>query len=155
MKKLIYIIAVLFIWSCANGPSLNKEAAIDEVTSKVAEFEKGENAIFKEKLTRYFDLLKLKEIHPDFETDLISQLQNLSQNEIIEIKNLEGINIENITVVNNISTVSDSIEKVKLTYNIVGKNISKKDSIYAYKTTTEIMIDGYPVKSFDIKFAKE
>ncbi|AUC16951.1 hypothetical protein BTO06_18150 [Tenacibaculum sp. SZ-18] len=155
MKKLIYIIGVLFLWSCANDSSLNKEAAIEEVISNVVKFEKSENAIFKEKLTRYFDLLKLKEIHPDFETDLISQLQNLSQNDIIEIKNLEGINIENITVVNNILKVSDSIEKVKLTYNIVGKNFSKKDSIYAYKTSTEIMIDGYPAKSFDIKFAKE
>ncbi|TCP24054.1 hypothetical protein EV195_107221 [Tenacibaculum skagerrakense] len=155
MKKFIYILLVLLIASCANRPSMNKEISIEEALFEAANSEDNENTILKEKLTRYFDLLKLKVNHPDFETDLVSQLQKLSQNKIIEIKNLEASSLENIKVSDSILVLSDSTEKIKITYDIINKDSVIKDSIYAYKTTTEITVDGYSMKSFEIKFDKE
>ena len=155
MKRLIYIIVVLLISSCANAPSMDKKSTSEEILFEASDSKMDDSSILKEKLTTYFDLLKLKEKHPGFATDLNSQLQNLSQNKIIEVKNLEASSIENISISNNVLKVFDSIERIKIAYNIVHKDSTIKDSIFAYKTSTEIIIDGYPVKSFDIKFAKE
>ena len=52
------------------------------------------------------------------------------------------------------STVS-RIPDFKITYDIVSEKTITKDSIYAYKTDTEITVDDYPMRSFKIKFAKE
>jgi hypothetical protein len=155
MKRLIYIIVVLLISSCANSPSMDKKSTSEEILFEASDSKMDDSSILKEKLTTYFDLLKLKEKHPGFATDLNSQLQNLSQNKIIEVKNLETSSIENISISNNVLKVFDSIERIKIAYNIVHKDSTTRDSIFAYKTSTEIIIDGYPVKSFDIKFAKE
>ena len=155
MKKIIYIVLVLLISSCANAPSTSKENALDEIIFEVTDSENNENIVLKEKLTRYFDLLKLKTQHPDFEEDLLSQLQSLSNDEILAIENLDVSSIQNIKVTSDLLALSDSVEKIKITYNIVSENKVLKDSIYAYKTNTKIKVDSYLMKSFDIKFSKE
>lgn len=155
MKKFIYILSVLLLCSCANRSSMDKENALEEILFEIPNSENNENTVLKEKLNRYFDLLKLKANHPDFETDLVSQLQNLSQNTIIEIENLKASSIGNIQVSDNILILSDSVKKIKITYDIVSEKTITKDSIYAYKTDTEITVDDYPMRSFKIKFAKE
>ena len=99
--------------------------------------------------------LQLKNAHPDFEENIITQLQELSQNEILEINSVKDGKIGNIQVTDEIIIVSDSIEKIKVNYDLVTSEKTIKDSIYAYKISSTTVIDNVTFPSLKIKFSKK
>ncbi|SNR14212.1 hypothetical protein [Tenacibaculum jejuense] len=155
MKQLIYIILVLLFMSCANKEMNKKYDFTTESHMKTSALEITKYELLSEKFNQYFDLLKLKATHPDFKDNIITQLQDLSQNGILEINQIEEATVQNIEVTNEIKIISDSIEKIKINYDLVTSKSTVKDSIYAYKTSSEIIIDGVTFPSLKIKFSKE
>ncbi|WP_442264531.1 hypothetical protein ACSIGC_09180 [Tenacibaculum sp. ZS6-P6] len=155
MKQLIYIILVLLFISCANKEMNKTYDFTAKSYTETSALEITKHELLTEKFNQYFDLLKLKATHPDFEENIINQLQELSQNKILEINSVKEAEIENIQVTDQITFVSDSIEKIKINYDLVTPKLTVKDSIYAYKTSSEITIDGVSFPSLKIKFSKE
>lgn len=155
MKQIIYIILVLLLISCSSREMNKKYDAISESYMEISKLETTNNEVISEKFNRYFELLQLKASHPNFEENIVTQLQDLSQNEIVKINAAKEATIQNIKVTDQIIFVSDSIEKIKITYDLVTSEKTIKDSIYAYKISSSTVIDHITFPSLKVKFSKE
>jgi len=143
MKKIIITLFILQLFSCANRKENNKAVmeAINEevVTEKTAIF--STEKLIAQKLTNYFELIKLKEKHPEFKDDIIIQLKStLKDSSRLEDK-IEYDSIENIREVASVA-VSDSTQKIKLYYDVVLENGSYTDSINAFLESRTVIIEG-------------
>ncbi|WP_299709813.1 hypothetical protein [uncultured Tenacibaculum sp.] len=155
MKQLLYIILVLLFMACANKEMNKTYDFVAESYTETSSLETTNSEVISEKFNRYFELLQLKRTHPDFEENIVTQLQELSQNEIFEINSVKEAKIGNIQVTDQIIIVSDSIEKIKVNYNLVTSEKTIKDSIYAYKISSTTVIDNVTFPSLKIKFSKK
>lgn len=171
MKKVIYIFMSLIIISCAKHESKSKatdaleveniyssEETTDELTPDL-KFTTNESTINEyqllatQKLNDVYDLINLKQQHPDFKEDIQAQLNALILNsDALPFFNGK-VSIENITQKGNIVKVSDSIYKMQLNFNVVSKNKTIKDSINASITTKVEIINGASVKTNKIHFS--
>ncbi len=167
MKKLLYISFALFIISCANN---KKEPAMDTVESVEMEQKKTTilestamedmSATFQyqqittQKLQDYFDLLALQQQHPEFKKEITTQLQELSKDILIIKDSTQQVIIENVQQLSEIQRVSDSVQKIKIRFDIRTNNNVKNDSITAIITTKKIRLDDKEVISTKILFEK-
>ncbi len=157
MKQVPYIILVLILLACSSKEkTYHKEAdTLYNTELEASEMKLTEKDVFSEKWNSYFELLQLKATHPQFEKDLTIQLKNRSQHSIIQIENIKNLSIENIEVTDDIVSISDTIEKIKLRFEIVDQEKRVMDSIYAYKTSAAVQVDYLTVPTFKIKFSKK
>ncbi len=167
MKKLLYIFITLFIISCANN---KKEAAMDAVES--VEMEQNKTTILEstaiedmsgvfqyqqittQKLQDYFDLSILQQQHPEFKEEITTQLQELSKDILIIADSTQQVIIENVQQLSEIQRVSDSVQKIKIRFDIRTNNSVKNDSITAIITTKKIRLDDKEVISTKILFER-
>jgi len=163
MKKFIYIYVLIFIAACSNQPK--KEAAIEEDIKKyetVLENSALEDMaeeftyqhLTKQKLQDYFDLLTLQQEHPEFGEDLALQLQELSHDTLnISIASQE-VSIENLQQIGATIKISDSIQRIRLLFDIIVEGSKKSDSITAVISTKKVYLDQKEVISTKVVFEK-
>jgi hypothetical protein len=162
MKKLIYVFMILMMASCSNRASKNMEGApvnVDDYIVEVEDFETSKpeyntikyTDLSKEKLQEMYDLVTLKQSHPEFEETIISQLKNYTSDSLINFKKTESI-IKNVKIKGGIIQLSDSVQKMKLHYDVVSGSSIHSDSIWAEVTTSTLVIDGQTKTSNKIKF---
>ena len=161
MKKLIYVIFILIFISCKNN-DVNKvfeNSVLVEEDSEVFEYSNNLESnkyqlLSTQKLEDYFDLIKLKEKYPEFKNDVFLQLRSLSNDSIL--KEYKGdFSIEDINQKGDTQRVSDSTQKIKLSYKVISESYTLTDSIYAIITSKIIQLDGIETVSNKIVFSKE
>ncbi len=164
MKRLIYIFVVLFITSCTNNrKEVSIEAVEMEKTETVLESTALEDVketftfqhLTEQKLQDYFDLLVLKQQHPEFIDDIRTQLHELSEDSIIISYFPQEVDIKNVQQIGETQQISDSIQKIKLRFDISTNDSVKKDSIVAIIKTKRITLDNEELISTKVVFTKE
>ncbi|WP_223032407.1 hypothetical protein [Hanstruepera marina] len=167
MKKLIYIFIIIIIISCNNNETKSistesidfEEATIDEeyaipetyAVSKTTRFEHQKLSI--EKLQEFYDLLVLKQKHPEFNEDISIQLKKYTDETLLNFKKKEAI-IKNVKLLENPIQVSDSTQRIKLGFDLVSNELITKDTIWATIFTKNIIVEGNTKKSIKIKFSR-
>lgn len=162
MKKLIYIFIVLILVSCNNHAEKNIDINVLEMNEGDYEVEISESGesiensfiyenLSSQKLQEMYDLISLKLENPEFEETIKLQLKTYT-NDSISIPNSSGVLIKNIKLKGEVIKVSDSVQKMKLYYDVVSNNSIQKDSIWATITINETMFEGKKIKSKKIKF---
>jgi len=161
MKKLAWVFSVLMILSCKNETTKNmiETSSATEAVEDISLIEtaKPSAEIFKYqelstiKLQELYDLLTLKHEHPEFKESIESQLKNYTNDIMINSNKSESL-IKNIKLKGDLIKVSDSVQKMKLYYDIVSNSLIQKDSIWAEVTTNHININGKKIESKKIKF---
>ncbi len=155
MKKTI-ILLLSFMLSCVNHTTKNDVYALED--SELMEYEMKANnftleKLASEKLQNYFELLKLKKEHPEFKEDIVLRLKEFSKQELVKMDDLDSFYVKNIRKAETALKLSDSVQKLKLYYDITLGNRNKTDSLNALITSKKIMLDGIETKSIVIKFA--
>lgn len=162
MKKLAYISLVLLIMlSCKEQAMKNdkayevvEETFIEDDVSGISEINSYETLSIQ-KLTEYFDLLKLKAEHPEFEESIISQLENYTSESLIKGVLSRGFTIENIDQMGGVKKISDSVSKIQFQFDIVSENTTLKDSVFAIVTSKDVVLEGEVLKSIKVLLSKE
>lgn len=163
MKNVIYIILVVLCFSCLsesnkepllyNEADADYESALESKTVFVSHVDDYE-ALSIQKLTEYFDLLKLKSQHPDFEKDIEIQLKQLATDSLLNIKFNGSDVINNIKQKGDIIKISDTLHRLSLEYHLRSDNKGIKDSIFAYIVSKPLQVDGNLMTSNKVKFSK-
>lgn len=137
MKNILYILVLLFIVSCKNE-TMKSVSADMEVSTDAVESTVNSNAlqdISTQKLNEYFELIQLKQLHPEFESDINAQLLSFT-NGHKSFKNYEeGFMVSNIQHSGKSKTLSDSVEVFTLKYTVTTHSKIFKDSIKTYVTS--------------------
>ncbi len=169
MKKTYYILICLAIASCAKGKSKNMEAiaveAVDYVEYEVADDKTYFNSniettdhqyenIVTQKLQDLYDLTLLQKKHPEFKEDINAQLRELTIDSIVLSNGLDKISIENIRQNGSLTRFSDSVQKMKLNFDIVSNDTVMKDSIFVKIISKTMTFDNENVKTNKIRFSK-
>ncbi|WP_152538637.1 hypothetical protein [Aquimarina macrocephali] len=146
MKRLIYIIVLLFSFGCANNASKSMEMDTVESFEKVEEqSELSEHdaytLIISQKLQEYLDKKTLAKTNPDFTVDT-------NKNELLSIE--EGAQLKHINFITPFETVSDSVKKVVT--QVVLEH--QTDTIITLIKTSIITIDNEVFKTHKIEFEK-
>ena len=154
MKRLLLIICGLLIVSCANETrSMKYEAAeVSDYDEAFYETNYSFETISEQKLKEYFDLLKLKQAHPDFKEDIVLQLKKFSSDSTIGLNYPKDFSIENISQVGPMQRLSDSVQHIKLSYDVVGTTKTFKDSILVIISQKNIRLDSEVITSTQIRF---
>jgi len=159
MRKLISTILILsFFFSCTRNESFkdyDKSASMKEigVNNEVLSSKRFEN-IAIQKFQNYNDLQQLKEKNPEMEEDIIIQLQKLSRDEIVSLKNT-NISIEDMYQKGAIEIVSEDTKRIKLLYSFMLHDTKVKDSVFVYIKSKAVKIDGLVTTANKIMFAKK
>ncbi len=125
---------------------------LNEVFKKV-DFEKNTaqlTPLIKQKLQEYYDLLVLKETNPEFSDEIKEQLKKLSDEKLEIASTINPVSIKNILFISALEKVSDSIQKVKFSY----ERNSKKDSLTAIIKSSPIKIEDQIIWNTQILFKK-
>ena len=110
--------------------------------------------ITTQKLQDYFDLSALQQQHPEFKEEITAQLQELSKDILIIADSTQQVIIENVQQLSEIKRVSDSVQRIKIRFDIRTNDNVKSDSITALITTKKIRLDDKEVISTKILFER-
>lgn len=157
MRLLLYMFLVVLICSCS-AKSSNKERDfigdenVLEMYALENESEFSFDNMLAEKLQNYFEMVVLKEEHPEFKQTILLQLQKISKDSIhqkvLAFDQLEISNIKELEV------FSDTLKKINIQYSF--KNNPKfLDSINAYVRTEIVAFEGKSTTSYKIEFSKK
>lgn len=160
MKNSIYIFSILLFFSCSNRSeknSFNDDILVSDIEVEMESFEVApESFKYKElshqKLQEMYDLMSLKQSSPKFHEIIQLQLEAYTD-EVEEISIDEDVKIENLELKEDIITVSDSIQKMKLYYDLVSNNTIKKDSIWMTIINKTIRLENELVTTKKVKFS--
>jgi len=130
--------------------AINSGGFIDGFTATPARETLSYVNLIDEKLKALYELLELKNKHPEFAESIEMQLQKYSSDTISLIRT--NISIKNIEIGDEIISLSDSLQKFKVYYNIESEEFTKKDSIYALITTMKLLIEGETKTSKKVRF---
>ncbi|TMM55898.1 hypothetical protein FEE95_14715 [Maribacter algarum] len=156
MRKTIFVLVIWILSSCGNN--MNKEYIVTNDDSTASEYEIDrkdftlENLV-SERLKNYFELLKLKNEHPEFQEDILKQLKDFSKEGFIKTDS-SNFSVENIRTVGETVVLSDSLKSMRLYYDSVSTNGIETDSIDALIMTKIILLDGIETKSTKISFLR-
>lgn len=161
MRKLIYILffLTLVITGCNNqyapsDKSISNNAEVelnmDKASYRINSFEKLSSL----KLREYFDLLKLQKEHPEF-NDIQKQLQRYASEDLIYASFSKDFKIENIQQVGAVYKISDSLNKLKLKFDLVSKDTLIKGAVFVNISSKTIDLDGNKVITNKVRFTKE
>ena len=107
-----------------------------------------------EKLQEFLDLIALQNKHPEFSEEIKSQLKNYTKDSLSNYKTIEDVLIKNIELQGAIIKLNDTIEKMKITFDLISKNDIKQDSIWAEVTTHGVELNGKQMQSRKVRFNK-
>lgn len=159
MRKSIVIIAFGLFFSCAdnykNLDSKGMEAETFNPYNELLSKELSLEELTSQKLLDYYDLLRLLEgSSTAFKEDITKQLSALTKEPFSEMDSLDGISIRNIHQIGSVEKISDSVQKIKLNYDIFFNDTVKTDSIIALITTKALLVDGAETKSTNVTFTR-
>ncbi len=163
MKKVLSITLLFIVISCSNAKreapfmdSDTTEASPEVYPIENISLEKSFTYLHltQQKLQDYYDLVVLLKQHPEFKDDITSQLRELSKSEITP-NYMQQVRIENVQQLGKSEQISDSIQKINIQFDIVGKNNTKIDTTTAIIKTKKIIVDNKDVVSTKIVFIKE
>lgn len=155
-KNLIYILLILLA-ACAEAkkePEMMENDIIIEASPVVAIEDFQYQNISKQKLQDLFDLLILQKNHPEFYVDITTQLNEISKDNISVSDKIENVLIENISMIEPIRKVSDSIKTMKIDFDRISNLGVLKDSLLVIIKTEQIIIDEDELESTSITFKK-
>ncbi|WP_132066268.1 hypothetical protein [Aquimarina spinulae] len=146
MKRLIYIIVLLFSFGCANNTSKSMEMNAAESFEKVEEQsdlseDDAYSLIISQKLQEYLDKKTLARTNPDFTIDT-------NKNELLSAE--KGGQLKHINFITPFETVSDSVKKVATQVILEHQT----DTIITLIKTSIITIDNEVFKTHKIEFEK-
>lgn len=152
----IYILIFLIFFSCSRVReqenamyTVEEEMVIEENFTKFDIHNTTQLIpLLKQKLQEYYDLLNLKKRSPDFSGQIDKQLNKIFKEASQANALNDSINIKNITILSGAENVSDSIQKIKFSYE-AGPMI---DTLSAIIKTTPITIEGQVIWSTNISF---
>jgi len=109
-----------------------------EVASDAIDYKVNSNSlenISTQKLNEYFELIQLKQQHPEFAEDINAQLLSFT-NDNESIFNYENeFTISNIQQIGNRKAISDSVDVFTLKYTVTTGSRVFQDSVMAYVTS--------------------
>jgi len=167
MKRVLYIICILFIVSCSNrkeAPRHSNEAiettdlkqedaaVLASAPISIENKEFAYQKLTSQKLQDYYDLLLLQNQHPEFQNEIKEQLQELSTHKILIAKSIQSIRIQNVQQLEDVIKISDSLQRIKFSYDISTGDSIKTDTITAIIKTNRLDLDGTEVIATKIKF---
>lgn len=158
---MVNILLFVLIFSCKNESAYKLEST--DVENEVVEINKpaevseidNYETLSAQKLSEYFDLLKLKSQHPDFEEDIVAQLNNYTSEQLIGFKINDDFEIQNIRLNGEQIKIADTLSKLQIEFDINSKFVNIKDSVFAYITSNTILVDGKELKSNKVRFSRE
>ncbi len=162
MKKVAYICFALVFLGCAN---VSEEKSF--ATSDMAENEATESApinieeafpyatITQQKLQDYFDLVVLKNKHPEFAKTISEQLLQITRDSIVLPKGQDSVDVKNLKPIGDLFTRNDTLKYQKFEYTLASGNSLKTDTLTAYIISKTITIEGKPVVSTKVTLGKE
>lgn len=160
MKKIVYVLLCLFWLSCAKDSRNSKSEAVNYDMEISASEDKNDDqfmptnyeTLASQKLQEYFDLMQLQETHPEFKEDVLVQLKSLSQDANLSKKYINLDSVKNIRSIGDILKISDSVQKLKLEFDVMSKGKMTHDSIEALIITKTVMMDTDSITSNKIVF---
>jgi len=159
MKKLRYLGISLLLLACAEAPERD---SLKELESVETTFEEGTSeeafeyaTLTEQKLQEYFDLLIVKNKHPEFSETIETQLQAFAIDSLSFTTNQDSVDVKNLHRIGNGQMVNDSIEKLKIGFTIGSLRQYKTDTVTAYITTNKVMVDGVESRNITIIFSQE
>lgn len=160
MKKIVFVLVLLSIACSKNkgGAKFDNEMMVEEAADYAIAAEESTfdyNQLSIQKFSEYIDLIKLKEAHPEFNDDVFIQLRSFAKDTTFDLNYDSGFSVENIKSVGAVEKVSDSVDKIKLTYKIISETHTVTDSVFAHITSKTIVLDGQEMTSNKVKFSKE
>jgi len=156
MKQWTMILMVLVLTSCMNNEARKHDMEIEVVESASYDFVEDDKnfdelALTNDKLQEYYELNLLKQLHPEFGEDIQQQLEQFGSKHIDLPKTAKNISITDLTRKSS-EKLNDSVVRLTLEFNIKTEVSRTKDSIAAYITSKELIIDGETTLSKKIKF---
>lgn len=168
MKKTLYILLSLAIVACSKGKSKNMETiAVEaaEIEYEIADDKTYFNSntettdhqyvnMAAQKLQDLYDLVLLQKKHPEFEDDIKTQLKELTIDSFTLNNDFDEISIENIRQNGSLAQISDSIQEMKLDFDVVLNDTIMANSIFVKIISNTIVLDNKNVKTNKIRFSK-
>ncbi|MDG5492297.1 hypothetical protein [Psychroserpens sp. SPM9] len=158
MKKILYILLLLFFMTCNNNEAMKTESTdIEMVLDTEDDFDKiisSPETLSIQKLEEYVDLIKIKQEHPEFEADINLQLSNFTLDNASVLNYPEGFSIANIQVAKKPKALTNNIQTLKLTFTVTTPSETFKDSIGAVIKSEPIQLDGKTQISRAITFLR-
>jgi hypothetical protein len=167
MKRLLYFLLLLFVLSCAKGkkeapaardmkePEVEKPMPVTNTTIATTSEAFEYQHLTTQKLQDYVDLLTLQQQHPEFNEGIASQLQKLLKDSIRITKTGQKITIKNVQRIDSMHSISDSVQKMWVRFDMIADNYVKSDSIAVFIKTKKILLDGNEVIATKLVFSKE
>ena len=160
MKKIAYISLMFCVMlSCMdNAPMKTQEHNVDALPSvkdgSGIELELlSPESIGSIKLEEYFDLIKLKQEHPEFEDDINLQLETFSEGSIPTINYPKGFTITNVKT-SKLGQHTETQKMLKLKFTVTAASQSFQDSLRAIIKSDTIELDGKTRISRTVSFSK-
>jgi len=151
----IYILIFLTLCSCSKAREQNAVFATEDrmvIEENFTKFDINNTTqltpLLKQKLQEYYDLLYLKNSSPDFSGQIDKQLNKIFKETPRTDSLNDSMKIKNITILSNPENVSDSVQKIKFSYEAG----SKTDSLSAIIKTTPVTIEDQVIWSTNISF---
>jgi len=164
MKRSIYITMLsLLTLSCAknakeasmgDGEYLETEAVGTSEIKAVKGIEFSSLQLAEAKLNEYFELILLRQKHPEFGEDISAQIKNLSKQDLSLADSATVRSIENIRQKGEIAEVSDSLQKIQFYFDLVTENGTHVDSIVAVIRSQKVMVEQQHVIATKVTFEK-
>ncbi|QTE21586.1 hypothetical protein [Polaribacter cellanae] len=151
MKKTFLIVIVLIIASCSSNsnkkPGLNKEslAIVKEYST---------STLIEEKFLEFYELNMLLNSDSKFKKEIGERLKSFKIDTFPILNLPNDSKITNIKQIGETISITDSIKKRKIIFDMVTPNSLKKDSLFAYILSKKIIIDSIEVISNKVKFAR-
>lgn len=154
----IHILIFLIFFSCSRVReqenavyAVEGEMIIEENFTKFDINNTGQlTPLLKQKLQEYYDLLNLKNNSPDFSEQIDKQLNKILKETPNNEKFNDSTKINNINFLANPENISDSVQKIKFSY----EADSIIDSLSAIIKTTPVTIEGQVIWSTNISFER-
>nr|WP_321230789.1 hypothetical protein [uncultured Psychroserpens sp.] len=127
--------------------SANMEVSADAVESNVNP--NSLVSISTQKLNEYFELVKLKQQHPEFESDINEQLLSFTTDSLSVLNYGSDFTISNIQQTGNRKIISDSVEVFTLKYTVTTDSKIFQDSVLTRITSRADYLD--PEEAVTIK----
>jgi len=161
MKRMLYLISIFILASCANNRETNVEKIVesaDDYDMEVSALQKPEafdyQNVYSEKLQSYFDLLNLYSSHPNFREDIELQLKKLSTDPINPLDTIPKVIIGNVQISGKPEVVSDAVTKTVLRFNKNTNGIVVSDSITAIVMKKLVLLGDTEEVLTTVRFSK-
>ncbi|MBJ2175302.1 hypothetical protein JBL43_13695 [Aureibaculum sp. A20] len=157
MKRISIYIVLFLIASCSKAPKdtniMNNDSSIKKYYEVDTEDFQYQN-MSKQKLQDLFDLLVLQKEYPEFNQDITDQLNEIYDGEISISDKIKDIAIKSIKVIEPIKKLSDSLQSLKICFEVQSNLGITNDSLLVIIKTKKIVLDDQDLESKKLMFKK-